>query len=1352
MANYNKFDKVMDELLTGKNGTTSENFSGAALGDFAEHQDLFWDGLLQYLQNENDKAGGVFGIRQNIFPDNVESVIEYINDNADLIDSFLDDCLNPPYHWNESFQRLLTVYRQYFIDHGEIDSTNITIDDILKANAGNSFNETKPWVIPWNSSDDNEITYEQKKEALIPFYTSHNKLKMDTTPVHTFAFVYFTHVERGGTVYEFSETDLDILTKAADNFKRSIENFSGNSVIIQYDILRYDTEDNPVVMSGPGGEHTDVMFISDIPQETIDDITYHYDNLFVFQGINTKGQMGTTMYAYIANTFGYVSFGILSDNISRTYKGETYNPCEIYGDGYDYPVIPLAAVMMHEWIQVLEGYRLLNINFPNGHGYTDEPDLHHTYNWEHVYDDKKHPYVVETNSTNIHHDLMNFYYAVLRGTLYDETTQEEVGMIPYLWDITPLKIHNEDTYIVPHNYSTVRANDKIKRILNDERFLQFTHKLFDKYIRLLMPEYERTVEIEDLNRNFWVIGQVLTGILSFLFDEDSPINDLFNGMLDELAQLWENLLYLWVAFALISQAIRENDIMVLTIPVNNLYSEPYIKFDDFQRNNTTQLAAIWDRLKYLKDVYNRSTLVIIPEVRQNAYLENYYARVSYPGAIIYNRKVAEGVASLCPASQTNVSNQERVEYIPFNKNSSNRNLVVELGDNLRINGEVYQNNPWGVYESSPRYYFKSDFADDTEGLNGVAYVAAIRTIFDIVTPPEFTNGELTDFGISVSCIDVAKELGGASDAEVYSCEYNLSQNKLVCENEVIKDNAVAVVDESKEIVKGWYRGEVTSWIYRATPQFTIILTKNWKNLGAIPSGFRKDAIINVHGVDSEGFAVYDDTFRFAYPGEDTSESLTLPLSGYSNNGHIIDYTFTEQDMGAGRETTFDNTVININSGNNEATFTNKGEDTETETENLFTSNAYVLKIGNYLPTDGVFTMSTMSDGSQYLFTSMRGNITKSRANVDKYKRTANTKYYRFRWDSYNGKNDGDYTTPIPSGLGNKLCYDKNPTEKSSSYPTINHLNYDGLLAVMNFIKKNPNIKKNPAYFITTVGLTPWQGSGRTGADVYWDSAFVPAIFFYIPSIETLSGDPDISEKENIDIQEYKDAYDALDALTFTTDDTEGELPATLVGTIEEDNVVIGKIVSCNQINMYEGYYNHYGNTQHGIQNFLNASGSCWRQFFVTNDDKENSCYRIDYNGGAQGGGYSKYTAKFVSKFSGFIRYFDVRRYQALQNMGRASLLIDEPRAQDSYADVVIDGNGYRQVGEGKIVRTDNNNNTYSAKTSIAANDSRTGLPQQYDNQGQPEDIYSLISTCVGKTASVFHGNTALSTTSVCQYK
>ena len=50
-----------------------------------------------------------------------------------------------------------------------------------------------------------------------------------------------------------------------------------------------------------------------------------------------------------------------------------------------------------------------------------------------------------------------------------------------------------------------------------------------------MPEYQRVVEVEDLDRNFWVIGQVLTGICAYLFEVDSPLKDLLRGMLDEVA-------------------------------------------------------------------------------------------------------------------------------------------------------------------------------------------------------------------------------------------------------------------------------------------------------------------------------------------------------------------------------------------------------------------------------------------------------------------------------------------------------------------------------------------------------------------------------------------------------------------------------------------------------------------------------------------------------------------------------------------------------------------------------------------------------------------------------------------------
>jgi len=52
MANYDKFDEIMEELISGEGGTTIENFDSAALKEFSEHQDVFWDGLLQYLQNE----------------------------------------------------------------------------------------------------------------------------------------------------------------------------------------------------------------------------------------------------------------------------------------------------------------------------------------------------------------------------------------------------------------------------------------------------------------------------------------------------------------------------------------------------------------------------------------------------------------------------------------------------------------------------------------------------------------------------------------------------------------------------------------------------------------------------------------------------------------------------------------------------------------------------------------------------------------------------------------------------------------------------------------------------------------------------------------------------------------------------------------------------------------------------------------------------------------------------------------------------------------------------------------------------------------------------------------------------
>jgi len=72
-----------------------------------------------------------------------------------------------------------------------------------------------------------------------------------------------------------------------------------------------------------------------------------------------------------------------------------------------------------------------------------------------------------------------------------------------------------------------------------------------------------------------------------------------------------------------------------------------------------------------------------------------------------------------------------------------------------------------------------------------------------------------------------------------------------------------------------------------------------------------------------------------------------------------------------------------------------------EKESAFEDNAYVLKVGNYLPDSyGGFTMASRENGGNYNFTSMYGNVTTYNAS------TSDVKYYRFRWDTYNKANDG----------------------------------------------------------------------------------------------------------------------------------------------------------------------------------------------------------------------------------------------------------------------------------------------------------------------------------------------------------
>jgi hypothetical protein len=87
-------------------------------------------------------------------------------------------------------------------------------------------------------------------------------------------------------------------------------------------------------------------------------------------------------------------------------------------------------------------------------------------------------------------------------TLYEQIeNNDEVYVLKFPWVIPWYNINGD-------SYSTVRGIDKCIAALSSSENLDFTTENLsgDKNIRLIMPRNTRKVEVEDLNRNFWVIA------------------------------------------------------------------------------------------------------------------------------------------------------------------------------------------------------------------------------------------------------------------------------------------------------------------------------------------------------------------------------------------------------------------------------------------------------------------------------------------------------------------------------------------------------------------------------------------------------------------------------------------------------------------------------------------------------------------------------------------------------------------------------------------------------------------------------------------------------------------------------
>ena len=812
-------------------------------------------------------------------------------------------------------------------------------------------------------------------------------------------------------------------------------------------------------------------------------------------------------------------------------------------------------------------------------------------------------------------------------------------------------------------YDQVRKCDALIDTLTRDKKLDYTHSQapataeeIKDWIRLIMPRYGRKVEIEDLDRNFWVIAQVISAISSYLFDEDNNgVPKLIEGMAREISEIWENVLMLWTDFAAITQNGGGNTrYIVMPLPPKEIEHGRHfdcIGYDDVIRyklvdsypvieNVQDNYEVIKRRLNYLTERYYGDNLCILPIVRLDNYKHNFYSMEYYPGIFTY-------------------VNAEKKWYVtPIKERHEDKlyDLII-----------------------SPRYEFDARFS---------------QHLFS--SKQDYKNRIIWQYPFS----DIG--LAHTSNREERILMYGNLRMKSsfyltdVVAQPLIEDFVITVKDPVGKLAYGKDR-EIGRYVQKHQG-FTI-------------------------EVEYEDLIGDEDTY-----GDLDSSTIYFALPDQTKDGYYMGET------ASWKKKTSD--VVRIN--------------------NLFNDSAYVLKIGNCLPyklnnIDNFVMSSVDIDATHKNFTSMRGNVT-----ADITPRTGpdcnRVTYYRFNWNTYNPQYDGNYNQAIPDSLGRKICFEM-PKEYGTDYITEGAFRYDGLVAAKNFILSDPELRKSPCYILTTVGLTPWNGAPNARR-IYWDSSFVSHIYFYIPTIESLTEDPVIGSRPQVRVNKYVkeyNKYNALEGITNPSDSTLLEVNGIISIPVEgqEEPLEVGKIISCQIINRYEGYF---GNYRVSNGNIFTQPG--WRQFFVINDDIDgNKCEADVYNDGDVDS-VTDYTATFNPNFTGYVRYYDARWKQ---NIEPSQPIYGNKHAQVSEAHIVINDQGYKQDRPGKIMRCNGNDfdtRTITVNNATVTNEaynenytnfqmvmSKDTTTQQYKEN--VESIYDLFAKSPSLTNVTFHGNTPL---------
>lgn len=255
-----------------------------------------------------------------------------------------------------------------------------------------------------------------------------------------------------------------------------------------------------------------------------------------------------------------------------------------------------------------------------------------------------------------------------------------------------LKAREDEIYSVLHNndnmdYTIADSDldndgdidfDDVKIAVDDIR----------KYIlRLLMPQYKRRVEIEDLDRNFWVIGQNLTTLNKFAFQlSNFPIKNL----IAELMGLWDNIYRIWQALQELEDELNDYfNQMKNTDKVRLMFDYGFGQYDGAGEKKaiifTKANAKYYGVLPYI----SLSTLK-----NENYKDSDNKTKIVYTCYVQYNKKLTDDfIGTTSIYNEDTMTDKEKLVYKEKNTElienlKTNKNGLIRLEEDTKIKRDM----------------------------------------------------------------------------------------------------------------------------------------------------------------------------------------------------------------------------------------------------------------------------------------------------------------------------------------------------------------------------------------------------------------------------------------------------------------------------------------------------------------------------------------------------------------------------------------------------------------------------------------------------------------------------------------